>query len=267
MAQDDLFNQADEGNNPLIDDQTPLAPQDAGDQNYLEQFVGEGKSFHDVEALAKGKHESNEFIERLKKENSEFRKELDKRLTLEEFVDKMNVPSGDPAPSNQDASPGEQGTGNQENTGTLTQEDVKRLLSEEMGTRDGIALRERNLEYVQQKAEELYGHDYKVVFGQRAKELGLGKDFLGNLAQDNPQAFLNIMAMEGTASKARGEQLVTPPTGSQGMERHTSVPPVGAKGWKDYEKLRKSDPRAYFSVKTQNEMHLQAQKLGDAFYN
>src|SRR5688572_12541162 len=78
-------------------------PADSGDDNnqgsILEQLVGEGKKFADAEALAKCKAESDAFIETLKREQAELRRELDTRLSLEDFLDQQKATPAAGTPS------------------------------------------------------------------------------------------------------------------------------------------------------------------------
>src|SRR4029450_8159059 len=65
-------------------------------KNYLEELVGEGKKFKTPEDLARGKAESDSFIERLQKELHGLRNELKSRLQLEEVVDRISSASKSP---------------------------------------------------------------------------------------------------------------------------------------------------------------------------
>lgn len=249
----------------LIGDGSP--PEDTKPTGtYLETLVGEGKKFSDNESLAKGKYESDQYINRLQEENSTLRKELDTRLTLEEFMDKMNNSKPNNDTNNQeDNLLDESNHQENNNTRTLTEEDVRNLLNKEVSEREETLRRQRNYNLVQQKAEEVLGHDYRVVLGQRARELKLGRQFLENLAMENPESFLQIMVHENTV-RNNNDTPVVPPTSSSNPN-NSEVWADQNKNWVYYEKMRKENPREYFSVKVQNEMHNQAAKLGhDKFY-
>src|SRR5690242_15072647 len=119
MTGDDLFNPDGSDLEPVIGEDPNADP--------LELLVGEGKKFKTPQDLAKGKMESDKFIVQLQKEQAALREELNKRLSVEEFVEKMNKA---PAPSA--STPPNQGTEERDlqNTANLTPEQVSKLVQE-----------------------------------------------------------------------------------------------------------------------------------------
>lgn len=239
----------------LVDDKN--VPDDNQEvRDYLEEFVGEGKPFADVKALAKAKHESNVFIERLKEETAALRAELDKRLTFEELRDQLqnsNVNGNDH--SNRETSSDETDLQNQ-NRETVTKDDILALLDQKKKEEQA----EANVVAIHRKAQEVLGDQYKQILGRRAKELNLGKKFLEELAKENPDSFIRIMIDEAKVPKT---DVVTPPRSS------TSAPSPhydGKKNYSYYQKLYRDNPREYWLPKVQNEMHAQAARMGPAFY-
>src|SRR5687767_13359404 len=82
----DLFSNPDQG-------------QEQEPSNYLEALVGEGKKFKDLEALARGKWESDRMITHKNREFDQLREdylkkdeELKTRARLEELVDRLSNP-------------------------------------------------------------------------------------------------------------------------------------------------------------------------------
>lgn len=72
--------------------ETPVVESLTEGETYLGKLVGEGKKFSDVEGLAKGKLESDQMISFLENQAKELREELQKRSTLDEFMQKLQLP-------------------------------------------------------------------------------------------------------------------------------------------------------------------------------
>ena len=78
------------------------APEAQLDTNsFLDQLVGEGKKFANIEDLAKGKLNSDEHIDKLENENQRLRQELDTRMTAEEVLAEIRKPEANLQPQAQ----------------------------------------------------------------------------------------------------------------------------------------------------------------------
>lgn len=261
-------------------DQVTPSQQDALDQQkqYLEELVGEGKKFKTPEDLARGKLESDNFIERLKNENAQLRSELDSRLAVESFVEKVQQtvqPQKQPTetpPINQSLGQDNQSavTGTPEGT-NVTPEKMQELVEAAVSRRLTEAQRDQNIASVEAVARRELGENYKSILTQKATELGLGPEFLSQIARENPKAFLNVMGLQKQTTQgnnATQNNNVVP--NSQSMNRVTpdaSNVSGGEKTYSYYEKLRTDNPSLYFSPRVQNEMHNALATMGDdAFY-
>lgn len=237
-------------------------PNDSQDQteldhnkNYLEELVGEGKKFSSPEALAKSKAEADLFIERLKTEQLGLRQELNSRVKMEEFLDKLNTFQSK-SPTNDLDAPGAK----KDDTQRLTSEDITKLLDTKLSERERQQKAFQNVEVVKQKLQETLGPNYATKLEQMTSTLGLSKEFLNSVASSSPAAFLKLVGVE---EKKAGDLFFSPPKSQMNTE---GFRPTGdKKDWDYYEEIRKKDPRKYWTSTVQNEMHLQAQKLGDAF--
>lgn len=233
------------------DDHVDDAPQ--GDVNYLEVLVGEDKKFKSVEDLAKGKAESDRFVNQLQKELSELRKELGTRMTLEEFLDKQKA-TKETAP----ATPAPDADGNP--VTKFNPEDIKRLVSEELTKEQQKVVQTQNLNQVKNHLRSIWGAGFAHKLEEKAQELEVGKSFLEGLAASNPKAFLKLVGAEEAPAP---QPHVMVPTSTRDVPRpHNTV----RRTFYDYEKLRKENPREYFTPRVQNEMHKLAEELGPAFY-
>lgn len=216
-------------------------------EDIVSQLVGEGKKFKDANALAKGKMQSDVFIQKLIQEKRQLEAEINKRQSVEEVFNKLRSepPVGNPPPENR-----------QEETG-LKPEDINRLVQEAINSKTKEQTEADNLRQVTTTLEERLGPNYQAEMRQRVKELGIGEEFATGLAKSNPKAFLKLVGADAPVQR----DLFNPPRN----ELRTTPRGNPEKTYSYYEKLRKTDPEAYWSA--QSEMFEQLKRLGDeAFY-
>ncbi len=227
-------------------------------KNYLEELVGEGKKFSSPEELARGKAESDQFIERLKTEQQQLRDELATRLKYEEFLNKISTL---PVGGNQQQ-PSDDET-NQDKS-AMSPEQIEQLLDSKLTKLERDRMAQANLNNVRSKLLEVFGPNYAQRLELKGQELGLSKSDIQVFAENNPKALFKLFDMD--AVKAGKENIFSAPPRSQ---INTSGAPMGkAKGWSYYENLRKTNSHEYFQPRVQNEMFSLIQELGEEkFYS
>lgn len=230
--------------------------------NVLETLVGEGKKFKDLEALAKGKVEADEFIKTLEGTIESLAEELkqanlaaDRKLKLENLMSSLTTTTNkvETKTENQPQNPS-----NQSGNG-LSHDEVVKILEE----RDNAARKANNVNSALAPVKKLYGDKTEEVLAQRAKELGMSVDELLDLAGRSPQAFLGAV---GAGSRD---------TSTRSMANHSSVnslgtPDIGAPVERNkayYDNLRKEMGSWAFATdaKLQVQLHKDMQRLGDAW--
>ena len=242
----------------------PAQDQAASGQSALKDLVGEGKKFKTEEDLARGKIESDRFVEKLQNELREMREELNKRLTTEEalkraketgVVEKQdNPPAQSPTPQRQEQA---------------TTPDIGSEVEKVLARREREKAVKSNIDIVTSLMTDLYETVEKAasVIQTKANELGMSVGQLQTLAADNPKAFFRLIGVEET--KAPAESGAT----SWSRQKNTSALKEVAKTstvtpgtYKWYTELRKNDPAAYFSTRVQLQMDKDAREKGEAFY-
>ena len=180
---DDVFNTNDQG----------------ASATNLDALVGEGKKFADNEALAKGKLESDAFIEQLKTENAEAVKELtrlqgegSKEATVKELIDavRKSQTEGDEATpmSDEDLS-----------------EKIRSIMQGETAATTRAANRGKGNELVLGKVDGDVDAA-KAYLAERATQLGMTPASLAELSESSPTAFAKLIdpdastVSQGTAS-------------------------------------------------------------------
>lgn len=225
---------------------------DTSDKNYVEQLVGDGKKFKDANALAKGKMQSDLFIQQILAEKRDLEAKLNTNQSVEDLIKSLK---NDSTPPNLG---GERRP--DEVTGTKP-EDIQRIVQETVAAREEEAKKARNLSEVTETLRSQFGGNYVAELEERTKDLGVGKAFLDDLAKTNPKAFLKLVGVE--TKKETPMSVFSPP--NTRVNTGAQIPSGnGEKTYSYYEKIRKSDPATYRTL--QNEMFTQASRLGDDFY-
>lgn len=246
-------------NTSVTNGETPIDPQ----KNYFEELVGDDKKFKTPQDLARAKLESDSFIERLKRENEQIRTELNARLTVEQLMDKVTASKETP----------NQPLGNQpENNGeggakTFNEEDIARIVEQRITEKERTRIQESNLNQVRQALTEKFGPDFASQLKQTADSFGVGEEFLNNLAKEQPRAFLALVDREGPKTPQNTQVNLFTPSPSVQTPRTQGFTPTGDRKMSYYEDLKRKDQALYWSPKVQNQMHQDAIKLGDVFFD
>lgn len=221
-------------------------------ESAFESLVGEGKKYRDQELLAKAALEKDRFIRQLEQETAALRSELQQRVTLEEFMDKVNSGKAIEDVARIESPPAERG---------VSPEDIENRVIQRLSDARDVERRHQNAKTVKEVLLQKLGKDYLRTLADKAEELGVNDKFLTELAQTQPKAFLSLF---NAMPVGKPDVSFTPPSGisTERMPRASSE-----KTWSYFEKLRKENPVVYFSPKTQNDMHKEATRQGDAFYS
>lgn len=251
---DDVFNQ-----------KTDETPSQQTPDKFLDTLVGEGKKFRDPEELAKGKWESDTYIQTLEQKLDSLRKELEQRETAAEIADRIKSQMANQTPSNRQPNPAgeENGGGNDD----LTQQKMEGLSKEELlkllDERDRSTVAQKNRIEVSRVLNEKIGATAPKWLADKARELGVTKEYLQQQAEVSPKAFFNLVGLNQT--QAPSGTGFTPPQSSI----NTSALDTGTQTRtnKYYEKLFKENPKLRFDPKLTVQMHKDAQKLGESFFD
>lgn len=168
---------------------------------------------------------------------------------------------------NQQGSPTNQGSNTNTpngSDGTLKPEMIEELVSKKVSQLEVERVQRQNLQTVQNELVKAFGNDYVTKLNETAESLGLDKQTLDNLAKTQPKAFFRLVGLDKPQAAAPQEPgLFTPPA-----TRQTSsfAPQTNVRNQDFYSNLRKTDPKTYWQPATQNQMHIDAAKLGSTFY-
>lgn len=234
------------------------------DKDYYTELVGEGKKFKTERDLARGKAESDLFIEQLKRENAEMRNELNSRQTAEQIAEKIlnrsNTSVTSPSINKEDSNQSNPNSGiseDDEDVDTKVDKRLRAILREQQ--------EEQNLVYVRNALEESFGKNFGKQLAEITQEINETEETMTRLAKTNPKAFLKLVgATSAQATKQKQDTLFSPPTSSVGIK-----PTKTEKGWSYYKNLRLTNPTLYRSIPVQQEMFRKAKEFaerGENFY-
>ncbi len=218
----------------------------------VEALVGPDKKFKTVEDLAKGKAESDAFIERIKAENAQMRKDMEALAASRELQDELEAAHqaaqhrGKPAvvaPSSDDLAEivrKEINNTRQEETAKANVLEADRFLTEYFG-----GSKEKATQFITEKAEAM----------------GMSLAWLVDVASRSPKALYTVLGVDpakqpqpGTRQSPSHQNTVN--TDAKDFAPNGSNVKPGTKAY--YDALRKSNPAQYWSAKVQNEIHAKA---------
>lgn len=247
------------GKSPVADEVKP----DQGEVDYVAHYTKDGKA-PDLTEIAKGKYHADQHIARLEQEQANLRKELDKRLTYEEVIAKIEA-AKTPSKSEARTEKSDEEQANEKPhtpSNDLDLSKVEELMRKTYQQESVKAQQAKNIEQIKDTLVKTWGAGYERALSQKAEELGLSKEYMDNLAASSPKAFLALVGVQDTP-RASPSSSLPPQTRVEGRPGNDRS---GVKNMSYYNKLMLTDPREYWTPRVQNEIHEQARIQGDAFY-
>lgn len=237
------------------DDHVQIDP----NKNYLDELVGEGKKFKTVEDLARGKAESDTYIEHFKQRHDELREyasklksEYEAGPSLKELIDQLKTSKASNNDNTQSV--------NEDKSDTLSMEQYQEMVRKEIAANKQLDRENDNYATVQAKLIEQWGPNYAQQLKTQVSQLGLSADFVNDLARKHPAVLFKTLGLDG---QRQSENFQAPFKSTNRSDPFSSNAPK--RTWTYYEKMRKAEPLKYFDPKNQDQMFKDAEVLGDAF--
>lgn len=159
----------------------------------LKDMVGEGKKYASVEAALASIAPAQGHISKIEQENAELRQKVAEAIAVEEVYKKLTE-----ANTNSGVTPPVAG---------LDEASVAALVAKQLADRDANAVRVANESRVRDALVGKYGDKAKEVYEAKAKELGVGVDFLNEVVRRSPKAAEELF---GVKQKEAGAAPTTP---------------------------------------------------------
>lgn len=222
--------------------------------DYLDQLVGEGKKFKSPSELAKGKAESDRYIEFQKTEVARLKQELAARESVETLITKMKSVSQTPTEPNVSSTPG---AGSE----VLDDSSLEARLLSILEKRDATRLTETNVSKVERVLGEQFGakENVQAVLNKKSRELGMTGKQLQQIAETSPEAFFKLIDADVPHTPMAG---AAPRSGVNTTANSTT----GLRNAAFYEKMKRENPKQYFDAKTTVQQIKDARELGDKYF-
>lgn len=232
------------------------------EKNYVEELVGDGKKFKDVESLARGKYESDAYIahqnkqlDELKADYFRLKADYDARAKLEEYLDKrlelqQRTPNTNEPKVPEVVQP------------EYKPEQLKSLVDQSIVDYENRKRQDENFSLVQRKLAERFGENYQPVLKRQMDELGMSDEYLNATARANPKLLIKALGLD---APPQTENFQTPPRSMQRSD--TFAPATNKRTWSYYEKMRKENPTAYWTPRTQDQLFKDQQNIGESFFD
>jgi hypothetical protein len=249
-------------------------------QEYLSQFVGEGKKYKSVEDLAKAYANADKFIETMKIENKaaqheleELRKKAEKAQEVDQIVAMLrgkqsaDEESDDGDTFTKEKSPQQKTAPSEEEIAKV----VARLMEQKENEKKTLE-QKRQIEENQKKAWEILSKSEEeggygsIEAAKRAVREAIEanparKEIINQLGSYDPETLAPFLR---TLTPSKGKEYIPGDDSKLSISQPTSFD--GQLTWSKAKRIKKENPRLYKSVKFQQQMHQAAAKLGDDFF-
>jgi hypothetical protein len=236
---------------------------------YLAQLVGEGKKYRSVEELAKGYTNADNYIEVLKATHDDLKDEVNKRMSLEQFIEaqqdnKQNADaSADPNPGGEVADT--KAVPNVEAEPKVNESDLISRIKAELRADEQKSIAARNKDAVNERLLSLYS-DAETVnreMAAKAESLGVSVQWLMDAAEKNPDAFYKLTDIEAPRKASTN---VNPAVNTAGLPsaKDSRKTQEGTKAF--YDELRKENLSKFLSADVQRQYMKDAMADPDKFF-
>lgn len=218
----------------------------------IETLVGDGQKYKDANELAKAyTHADRALAERAK------------RIAELEASDKvlrdLLEARGTKAPAEEQKTEVRK-EDNPEPKPDLKSEDISELVRKELNTASQEQKKAANINRAAEELNKFYGSASKSqeAIRNKAAELGVGFEWLKDMAATSPDAFLASMGLTPEARRS-----ISTPGFSNEVNRDLTG---GRKNMAYFEEIRKKNPKAYYSSEVQKQLFAARRELGDKFF-
>jgi hypothetical protein len=223
----------------------------------LETLVGEGKKYKSQADLAQAVFFKDAHIKKIEEENRSLRQSATETKTVDQILQALKSTNGSQSTVHDSVRDNQNVDANTAPVASV--EEVSRKVLEALEAKTEAKKQEENLSKVKAALLSNFGADFPNVLETKATELGLDKQTIDMMAKKTPQALLKLLDVKTNVNSGP-----TPNPTSRIAEATAGVNPE--KNGAYYAKLRKTNPNLYWSSAIQNEIHQQAERLGQKFY-
>jgi hypothetical protein len=227
-------------------------------ESYIDKYVGEGKKYKSVDDLAKAYANADNFITTLKNEQNDM-KEFIRTQFQERAKEKTEITPPSQETQQQTSEPRQQPSNVERKEDKV---DLKAQIKELLDAEREEDSKARNSRVTEAAMLDKFGTKEAALdaIKLKAAEMGVGPQFIANMAFTTPAAFFKIMDIDAksTSTPSPRSDVNTVNIQATGTARPNTY------AW--YENLRKTDRKKYMSPAVQNALMKDAMEKGDDFY-
>lgn len=215
-------------------------------------LVGETQKYKSVEELAKGYTNAEEFINRLKEENAELRKQTAQAKSLDDVLAKLS----------------ERNARQEDNLGEgvpagLSADAIAQIVQQQITGIESAKARQSNLDKADKAMKEKFGEKAAEVFAQAAATPEL-RDVYTKLAAADPDKFVSLFSSQQGSAPQGNTSVETSNVNTAGAFNANPRVEQWSKEW--ITNVRKSDPKKYWSTEFQYAMSQNITKRPDLYF-
>lgn len=227
--------------------------------SFLEKLVqAKGENWKDVEVLAKGKLEADDYIAQLEEQAKQLREDMAKQDYAKQLLAELQTKATEPTSVKTEAPKDNSGTRTDGNTQPkVGGDDLKSLVSQTMLDLEKEKVITSNVTFVSQELEKTYGTDATAFVARKAQELGMSLSRLEDIAKESPTAFFTLI---GEAKKEIPSMI-----NSTIKTEAANLTSSNERDWNYYQDLRRKNKSLYFDPKTQQQLLADKKRLGKNF--
>lgn len=214
-------------------------------------LVGETQKYKSVEELAKGYANAEEFINRLKEENAELRKQTAQAKSLDDVLAKLSERG-----NTQEDNPANEPHG-------ISVDAIAQIVQQQITGIESAKTRQANLEKADKAMKEKFGEKAAEVFAQAAATPEL-REVYTKLAAVDPDKFVSLFSGQQVAAPQGSTTVDTSNVNTMGTLNSNPRVEQWSKEW--ITNVRKTDPKRYWSSEFQYAMSQNVMKRPDLYF-
>lgn len=200
----------------------------AAEDSLVHELVGEGKKFKDVEALARGKKESDQYIQSLKEKNEELQALAENLKSRLESATRVR-----------DTSESQSRTEVMEPDPARLRDVIKGLFQEQTEEQT----RTSNLRKFENEVVKEFGEKAAEILNETALTIGMSVDQLKVMAATTPEAAKRLIGIGGSKTTAKSN--ATPK--GESSERTAKRSDGTGKSFDEWQEIRRKNPSLFYS--------------------
>lgn len=204
MSDENIFGSVEPTPNPSVTPPTPTVVPD-----HLKELIGEGKKYATLDKALESIPHAQAHIQKIEEDNKALREEMAKRVAAEEVYEKLMDSF-------------QRGEGVTPPVAPVVDEaSIASLIERKLAAKEEERIAAQNVQHVKEAMLAKYGEKAQEMYEAKAKELGVGVNFLNDLVRKSPKVADELFGL-----KPREAAVGNTPPGSINTAALNNRPPT-----------------------------------------